>query len=195
MNSLEWRIKKLENQIIGPTNGASHLDKVVEHSSNGQESICDQLKRVAKLYQSYIESEGQRYARFVELYEKHKNLLGELGSNGDEVSEATKTDLLLAYEDDLIKHLEAVKGMAEKADKVLNVEAWPDSSGYRERLEKLETVTKEQHFQTVALDKQTEELIDIYNDIIGSFKSNTVIWNQKLEAHESEERKLDDDED
>lgn len=190
MNSLEWRVKRLENTVLGQTGRLAHFGQFAD-----QDTICDQLTRVASYYKNFNNSHGDKYAKFVTLYHKYRHLLGQLETNSDnDVSETAKAELVLAYENELVQHLEAVKSMANKGDKVLNVERWPDLSGYKERLDKLEQITKEQHLQSVALDRETESLIEIYNDTIGSFKSNMVIWNQKLEAYENEERKLDEDE-
>lgn len=195
MNSLEWRVKKLENKILGSQAnrlaGNAHLNQL---NNQQDESISDQLNKIAKCYKGFIDTDGEKYTKFVELYERHKNLLNELDKTNDDVSETAKAELVLAYEEDLIRHLEALRVMAEKADRVLNVDKWPDLSGYKQQLDKLEKITKEQHLQSMAIDKKTEELIEIYNDIIGSFKSNTVLWNNKLEAFENEEKKLDEDE-
>lgn len=189
MNSLEWRAKQLENRLLGGSSGIHSLD------SDLRPSVSDQLQQLAALYKSFLDTqEGQKYARYRELYEKHKRLLAELDGPETQVSDSAKAELVLAYEEDLVKHLEDMKTMAEKADKVLDSKAWPDLTTYRERLDKLETITREQHLQATKLDKRTEELIDIYNNIITSFKSNTVIWNQKLEAYEDVDKKMDEDE-
>lgn len=190
MNSLEWRAKKLENRIIGGAGCRTH-----SYEASGQETpICDQLKRISKLYQNFVDANGEKYSRFLKLYQNHKRLLDELDSPAPQVSDAAKAELVLAYENDLVGHLESVKHMADKADKVLDESKWPDLTRFQERLMQLETITRDQHLQSVNLDQRTEELIEIYNEIITKFKSNTVIWNQKLEAHENEDRKMDEDE-
>lgn len=191
MESLEWRVKKLENKIAGARSGPPFCNTERYQDSR---PICDQLNHVSKLYKNFTETSGERYSRFKELYEKHQKLLRDVEAPTAQVSDASKAELVLAYENDLVNHLESVKLMAEKADQVLDETKWPDLSKYRERLEKLETITRDQHLQSVNLDQRTEELIEIYNDIITAFKSNTVIWDQKLEAHENEERKMDEDE-
>ena len=104
-----------------------------------------------------------------------------------------KAELVLAYEEDLKQHLEAVQAINDKADRVLDVKAWPDFRDYTEKLSKLETITKEQQLQSIQIDKRTEELIEVYNEIITSFRNNIGIWNQKLDVYENEIRNEDED--
>jgi hypothetical protein len=173
MESHDWRAKQLEHKLPGPID-------------------LDQLIQVAKVYRDFIDTNGERYANFLKLYEEYKNAA--YNQTNDQISDATKAELVLAYEDDLVRHLENVRTLTEKADKVLDVKRWPDLSGFQERIEKLATITRDQHLQSVTLDSQTEELIEVYNDIINSFKRNAVLWNQKLEAYEMEDPVHDDSE-
>lgn len=175
MESLEWRTKQLENRILSsdltPTDGAT---------------VCEQLAEVAKLYKRFMQEHGEIFERFKDAY---KNI-SDMATNM-EVEDDSKANLVLLYEEDLIKHFEMLKTIGEKSEKVLDIKQWPDTS--RINLSKLETITRSQHLESAVLDRQLEELIDIYNDIISSFKDNTVIWNQKLEAYENEERPADED--
>jgi len=191
MESLEWRVKKLENTILGAQAGGPHFDRLTR-TSDDQPPILDQLNVIAKHYRSHLDGSGKDYARFVELYDKYRGLTGELVDNSPE-SRAAKVELILAYEDELLKYMGDLKDMAEKADRVLAVEKWPDLGGLEGRLGKLSTINRDQHVQSVALNQRTEELIEIYNEIIGSFKSNISTWNQVLESHENEEKRQDED--
>lgn len=166
MNSLDWRIKKLEAQIVGRT-----------VLSQDQQPILEQLENIAKHYASCIEGSHQTFPKFQELYNKHKQLLV-----GTESLDAKKA-IVLAYEKELVDYMQDLKTLAEKADKVLDVQNWPDMTLYKERVDKLQKIVREQHIQSTIIDKRTEELIEIYNDIIGSFKRNIETWDQKLEAH------------
>lgn len=194
MNSLEWRVKKLENKIIGQTNNLVHVDRILcRQPGVAQDSILEQLESIAKRYKSFLDSSnGPNYIKFVQLYDKYKALLSELDTRQD-TDVASKAELVLAYEDELRRYMENTKTMAETADRVLNVDKWPDMNGFQERLDKLQTITKEQHIQSAAIDKRTEELIELYNEIIVSFKRNSALWNQKLEAYENEETEPDED--
>lgn len=174
INSFEWRLKKLENAIVGQ-------QSEIDLSNNRAKSVFDHLVEVAKLYKSFMSTDGKNYSRFQELM-KNKNLWEELDSD---ISDRAKAEIVLAYEDDLIKYFDSLKSVSDRADRVLNTDVWPDVNCVKGRIEKLETIIKEQHLQSVAIDKQTEELINIYNDIISSFKANTVRWNEKLEAYEN----------
>lgn len=173
MESLAWRAKQLEDKLPGPIN-------------------LDQLIQVAKAYRVFIDANEEKYQNFLELKGKLDEISHNLSNDG--ISVLTTAELVLAYEDDLVRHLENVKTLVERADHVLDVTKWPDLSGFEKRLEKLETITRDQHLQAMTLDSKTEELIEVYNDIISSFKRNAVTWNQTLEAHEMEEKKLDEDE-
>lgn len=177
MNSFEWRLKKLEDRICGP----SHLDR-----SQDQKPLFDQLNSIATHYKNFIDNEDKNYTRFVELYGIHKDLLSKPDNASDMDCDTSKAELVLAYEADLKRFFNDTKLMAEKADKVLNIENWPDLSGYQDRLANLQTITKEQHLKSTVLDKKTEESIEIYNDIIGAFKRNMLIWEQKLEEKETQ---------
>lgn len=170
MNSLDWRIKKLEAKVIGKL-GPLH----------DQQSPLDQLEDIAKHYASCVEGPHRSFPRFLELYNKHKRLLVATDSLD------SKKAIVLAYERELLSYMHDLKTMAEKADKVLDVQNWPDITEYKERIDKLQKIVKEQHLQSTIIDKRTEELIEIYNDIIGSFKRNIEIWDEKLEAHMQEE--------
>ena len=64
MNSLDWRIKKLEAKVIGKL-GPLH----------DQQSPLDQLEDIAKHYASCVEGPHRSFPRFLELYNKHKRLL------------------------------------------------------------------------------------------------------------------------
>lgn len=175
MESLEWRTKQLENRILSstilPSDGAT---------------ICDRLVEVAKLYKKFTQEYGDLHTKFKNLYKSIADT-----STSLDIDDDSKANLVLLYEDDLIKHFELLKMISEKADKILDIKQWPDTS--RVDLSNLETITRSQHLESVVLDKQLEELIDIYNDIISSFKDNTVIWNQKLEAYENEDKPADED--
>lgn len=175
MESLEWRTKQLEDRILS-----------AKLASHDEACICEKLAEVAKLYKRFMQEHGESFTRFKEAYKNMSDATTAL-----EVGQDSKANLVLLYEDDLIKHFEMLKAIAEKSEKVLDVKQWTDTS--RVDLSRLETITRSQHLESVVLDKQLEELIDIYNDIISSFKDNTVIWNQKLEAHESEEKSADED--
>lgn len=183
MNSLEWRVKKLENKILGQS-GSAHVDRILGLGSH-QENILTQLDSIAKAYKNFMDIYGKNYERFVELYEKNKTLLN------DTQSETSKVELVLAYEEDLTNHMKDLELLVNKADQVLNVEKWPDTS--RLKLEELQRKTREQHLQSIKIDQRTEELINIYTDIIGSFKSNMSLWNDKLEHYAELDKKLDDD--
>lgn len=191
MNSLEWRIKRLEEQILGKLRGAAHIDRIINQSID-RDTIVDQLNNVATEYKNFIESPEQNYARFVELKTKHRDLLNKLVDDND-TDENSKAELVLAYEDDLTKYMEDLKIMAQKSELVLKEENWPDLRGAMGKLEKLQAINKEQHVQSVSLDKKTEDLIQIYNEILLSFKNNMVLWNQRIEAYENEDKKLDDE--
>lgn len=188
MNSLEWRVKKLENLIFGKTAGAAHVDRILSQSSD-QASIQDQLNSVAKHYANFINN-CDNYSKFRELYSKYSSLA--LDTNDGDA--ASKAELVLAYEDDIHKYMQDLKSMADKADRVLDIKSWPDLSGYKQRIDKLQQITKEQHLQSLSVDDKTEDIIQIYNDIIGSFKSNMNIWNQKLEDLEAAEQERNNDE-
>lgn len=191
MDSLEWRIKRIENQIIGKLGGIAHVDRIISQSVD-RDPILDQLNNVATEYKNFTESPGQNYSRFFELKTKHKDLLNKLVDSNDP-DETSKADLVLAYEDDLTKYMNDLTIMAKKAELVLKEENWPDISKVSGKLDKLRAINKEQHVESVAIDKRTEDLIEIYNEILLSFKSNMVLWNQKIEAYENEDKKLDDE--
>lgn len=191
MNSLEWRVKRIENQILGKLGGVAHIDRIINQSVD-QDSILDQLNYVATEYKKFIEGPGGNYSRFVELRAKHKDLLNQLvdTNNADETS---KAELVLAYEEDLTKYMTDLKIMSEKAELVLKEERWPDLREAVGKLDKLQKINKEQHIQMLTIDKKTEDLIEIYNEILVSFKSNMVLWNQKLQAYENDDKKSDDE--
>lgn len=175
MESLEWRTKQLENKIV-----SSNI------LSEDGPTICDRLVEVAQMYKKFTQEYGDLHIKFKNLYKS----IGDISTSLD-IDDDSKASLVLLYEDDLIKHFEMLKTISEKADKILDIKQWPDTS--RVDLSNLETITRSQHLETVVLDKQLEELIDIYNDIISSFKENTIIWNQKLEAYENEDKLADED--
>lgn len=191
MDSLEWRIKRIENQIIGKLGGVAHIDRIISQSVD-RDPILDQLNNVATEYKNFTEDPGQNYSRFLELKSKHKDLLNKLVDSNDP-DETSKADLVLAYEDDLTKYMNDLKIMGKKAELVLKEENWPDLSKVFAKLDKMQAINKEQHVESVAIDKRTEDLIEIYNEILLSFKSNMVIWNQKIEAYENEDEKQDDE--
>lgn len=175
MNSLEWRARKLEDKIFGS-----------QGFDPQREIVSEQLIQAAKLYKNFV---GDDYLKFLDLYKKSK----ELEKSNNEIGEAAKAELVLSYSDDLTRYLESLKTMTEKADKVLDIKNWPDFSGYTERLNKLQAITREQHLKSMALDKRTEELIEVYNRIITAFRNNISIWNQRLDACENQERNEDED--
>lgn len=176
MNSFEWRLKKLEDRILGQVSCPSHSKESNKHIL----PVFDQLNSVAKHYKNF---EDKNYIRFVDLYSQHKNNLDRA-----EQSDISKAELVLAYEADLNKYLNDTVQVAEKAEKVLDIEKWPDLSGYEQKLTQLQTITAEQHLKSTNLDKRTEELIEIYNDIIGAFKRNMVVWEEKLDNLPKEEQ-------
>lgn len=169
MNSLEWRLKKLEERLVG-----NH------HQGAQQGNIFDQLKSIADHHKSFIESEDQNYARFVELYSKHRELADSANVANNATSISSRADLVLAYEDDLTSYMKNLKKLAEKADSVLDTQRQPDLSEYDDRLSKLKTITKEQLLESKKVDEKTEELIQVYNDLIGAFKKNMVTWDSSL---------------
>lgn len=171
MNSLEWRAKKLEQTIVGPAAVLSHIEQFRHH-----QTILSQLDAIAQHYASSLNDAHQIYPKYVQLYQKHKSLVNETDS-----LEAKKA-IVLAYEAELQEYMQDLNTMADKADKVLRIEAWPDMSLYKERVDKLQQITRDQHIESNLIDKRTGELIEIYNDIISSFKKNISTWDQKLNA-------------
>lgn len=191
MNSLEWRTKKLENKILGEGAGLAQVERILSQSVD-QPTIYEQLNTVARHYRNFIDHSGPVYERFVELHEKYQSLAKEFDTSNSDLT--AKADLVLAYEEDLIKYTQDIKSMAEKADRVLNFDNWPDLISVQDRVDNLQKITKEQHLQSVVLDRRTEELIELYNEIISSFKNNMTTWNQKLEAYENQEKRPEEDE-
>lgn len=189
MNSLEWRVKKLEDKILGLNGGLSQVDRILTHSAD-QDSIHDQLYVIAKQYKNYIDQGGHNYAKFIELYQKCKNSLIDT-SDATDVDYNSKTELILAYEDELVKYFSNVKLLAENADKILDINKWPDLQ-LDKRLDKLQQINKQQLSQSVTLEKRTEELLDIYNGILTDFKFKQSKWNETLEKHEAQEKHMDE---
>lgn len=179
MNSLEWRVKKLEDRILG------------QDRTEAKEPLLQQFTTIANQYKEFIDSPGNNYSRFLELYNIHKDILSNLSKTTD-TSDTFKAELILAYHDELVNHLQNTEKLAQKADQVLDISKWPDLSSHQEKLDKLQTITKEQHLQSNVIDQKTEYLIELYNDIIGKFRSNMAIWNDRLEAYENEEKKSED---
>lgn len=180
MNSLEWRVKKLEDKISGHAGDVAQAELLLGQADiHG--SIFNQLNTVAKHYKSFS---GPQFDRFFELYDSYSGLL----ESSDDGDDKAKAELILAYEEEIVKYANDIKLMATKADEVLNIEKWPDLTNFQDRLDKLEKITKEQHIQSSKLDKSTEELIEIYNNIIESLKSNMAIWDQRLEAADLAEK-------
>lgn len=184
MNSLEWRLKKLEDRVLG--NGSnqrtptSHIDTTNELP---EKPIYDQIDGLAKHFKNFVDNECTNYQRFVDLYDKHANNINELSSD------RSKAELVMAYEEELTDYLNKTKQMSEQADRVLNIDQWPDLSGYDKRLEKLDASTSEQLQQTKKLEDKTKELAKVYDKTIETFKNNQrYIWEPKLEAYENEER-------
>lgn len=177
---------------MGKLGGVSHLDRIISQSVD-REPILDLLNDIGAEYKNFTDGPGQNYLKFVELKSKHKDLLDKLADTSNETDDTSKADLVLAYEDDLTKYMNDLEIMAKKADLVLKDENWPDLSSVSKKLDKLQEINKEQHVQSVAMDRRTEELIGIYNEILTSFKSNMVLWNQKIEAYENEDKRLDDE--
>jgi len=188
---LEWRTKKLENRLLGYTGkGPNH-----RHHDGDLGSVSQKIKPVAELYENFLTTpSGESFLKFLELQRKSKELLSNLEKcRNSDIGEAAKADLVLAYENDLTRHFESLKMLEEKADKVLDDKNWPDFSGLTGRLEKLKTITKEQHLQSVNLDQKTEALVELYNEIITSFRGNISMWNQRLDAYELQDRNPDED--
>lgn len=189
---MEWRIKKLENQILGRTSNVGITDKLLNNAID-RASIVDQLNTIAQQYKMFLDQNGEPYLKFKRSYDNYVSILSEMGQISKEGSERAQMELVLAYEDELVKHMENIKNMAELADKVLDVQKWPDLTEAKEKLDKLQTITKEQHLQSAALDNRTEEFIELYNEIINSFKNNTIVWDAKLEQHERLDLKIKDE--
>lgn len=185
MNSLEWRIKRLEENILGQALKYAHIDN--------QHSIMDQLNAVAQQYQNFLETSGKNYPKFADLYRKHKDLSVELEYSFDG-SETSKAELVLAYEEDLLKFMHDIKTMAEKAESVLDDKDWPDLSKFDDKLEKLKKSIIIQERESTILDKRIEELVRIYKEVLDLLQSNTEVWNSKLESYENEDREPDENE-
>lgn len=188
MNSLEWRIKRLEENILGQAPSLAHFDRM---HPNSQNSLLDQLNVVAQRYQNFLDTSGKNYPKFMELYERHKDLSVELEYSFDG-SETSKAELVLAYEEDLLKFMHDIKTMAEKAENVLNDKNWPDLSCFEHKLEKLKNSINTQERESAVLDRRLEELISIYKELLDLLQNNTEIWNRKLESYENEDRDLDE---
>lgn len=179
MNSLEWRVKRLEAKLLGQISGLPIISE--------QESILSRLHLIANYYRAYTDEHGEQFQKFREKYDKSKSVLGD-----NDVG--LKQDMVLSKQDELIKYMEEDKFMAEKADKVLDSQNWPDVNQFKARLEKLQTITKQQYSESMKLDKRTEELIEVYNEILKECKSNIATWDSRLQAYEEEERNNDPDE-
>lgn len=188
MNSLEWRIKRLEENILGQAPSLAYFDRM---HANSQNSIMDQLNVLAQQYQNFLVTSGKSYPKFMELYEKHKDLSVELEYSFDG-SETSKAELVLAYEEDLLKFMHDIKTMAEKAEEVLDVKSWPDLSCFDQKLEKLRSSINTQERESAIVDRRLEELVRIYKELLDLLQNNTEIWNRKLESYENEDRSLDE---
>lgn len=174
MNSLEWRVKKLERLILG-----SNLDTT---------PILDQLIVVAKNYNNYLNNADQNYTKFNTLY---KNLPAEL-----EPTSPSTIELIMAYEEDILRYVQDIKTMVDKADSVLKVEKWPSLRGVEEKLGKLEKLTSAEMDEADEQDQVLWERIKLYKKNMDTLKHLEKIWNEKLEAYENaEKRPQDDDED
>lgn len=168
MDSLEWRLKKLEERLLG-------------QSIPPEDNILDNLNSIAEHHKSFMDGEAQTYDRFVELYSKHKQQADHsayVGPSG--ASASSKAELVLAYEDDISKYLNNIKTLAEKAETVLDGHEWPDLRQYEAKLENLKTISKEQFAENKKIDEKTEELIQLYNDLISTFKRNMIRWDGAL---------------
>lgn len=179
MNSLEWRIKRLEENILGHA------------PSQAQDSILEQFNIIAQHYNNFLGTSGKNYSKFRELYDKHKDLSVELEYSFDG-SEASKAELVLAYEEDLLKFMHDIKTMAEKAKSVLDDKNWPDLSNFDKKLEKLKKSVITQERESIILDRRVEKLVRIYKEVLDLLQNNTEIWNSKLESYENEEREPDE---
>lgn len=173
-------MKKLEAKILGRTSGLPII--------NDQESALNRLHLIANYYRTYSDENGEQFLKFKEKYDKSKHVL-----NDNDIS--LKQDLVLSKRDDLIRYMQEDKFMAEKADRVLDTQKWPDVNQFKDRLDKLQTITKQQYSESMKLDRKTEELIDVYNEILRECKINIATWNSKLQAYEEEDKDQDPDED
>lgn len=177
MDPLDWRAKKLEDLVIGQT----PVDQVLSKSADTP--IVDQFNAVAKQFRDWHDASEAR----------QRLLKYRFPAELEPTDESAKVELVLAHEEELIQQSQKLKLLAEKAETVLDEQRWPDLKGLPERVNQLQEITKEQNIGSNLIDRKTEELIEIYNDIIGSFKSNIVIWNQKLEAFEAERKQPKDE--
>lgn len=169
-----------------------------QHLDPQMGSMIEQLDQVAKLYKSFLNNNGGQYLKFITLYKKNKELLSKIESERNaDIGESAKAELVLADEGDVRNRLESananMREMSELADKVLNESKWPDLNEYRERLNKLTTITPNQLSQSKSLDERTGELIEMYNNIISTFKKNMYEWDKRLESYENRDRDEDAD--
>lgn len=178
MNSLEWRVKRLEARVLGQISGLPII--------TDQESILSRLHVIANYFRAYTDENGEQFQKFQEKYDKSKHVLSD--SDVD-----LKQDLVLSRKNELIKSMQEDKYMAEKADQILDSQKWPDVNQFKDRLDKLQTITKQQYSESVKLDKRTEELIEVYNEILQECKINISTWNSRLQAYEEEDRNPDSD--
>lgn len=185
-------MKKLENKIFGQTAGTAYVDRLI-NQANKQESICDQLYSVAKSYNDYINDAGKSYPRFIELYNMSKDLLVQL-ENAYEGTESAKAELVLSYEEDLLKYLQNIKLMAEKSEHVLNIEEWPDLSSFQEKLEKLKKLVAVQKEQSDVMDNELWERIIVYKKNLDAIHNLEDTWNKRLEEYENADKEPEEDE-
>lgn len=172
MNSLEWRVKKLEERILGQK--GFNLDK---------ESILNQLINVTKSYNKFLEVSGESYLRYKNL-PKHDLVDTSQGS----------AELVLMYEDELNKYMQDLKQMAEKSENVLKVEKWPNLVGLEDKLNNLIKSTQSQWNQVEDQDQELWEVIKLYKKNLDTLKDLEKGWNERLEAYEGEDRKDKDEE-
>lgn len=169
MNSLEWRIKQLEDRVSG--------------QCTGHATIYNQLNDVAKAYLDHT-SQSEEYNIFESKYK---------GAQSTPTLDTTKIELVLDHQADLKNHLESSKAMADKAEKVLSIENWPDLSSYQDRIKSLQTSIAKYDKEASQIDKKTEEYIQLFYDLKQSMKSNMINWNERLELFAQKDNKSDED--
>lgn len=184
MDSLEWRVKKLENRLIGIDNKFSHVQ--------AKSSITDNLNEVAKLYLDH-NSQSEKYNKFYSQYKQCKSTLLDADSNLSSTGLKSQIELVLGHRGELEEHMKAASLMHDKAEKVLNSDNWIDLNPTLKKLSQIQEINEQQLAKSMEIDDKTGEYIKIYNDIIKSFKHNMVVWSDRLDYYESQKKSADED--
>jgi len=170
---LERRLCFLERLVMGS-----------RYRTLSQPNLVDPLLEAISKMRSLTE-DRERFAILSEMLQEYGPFLQNMDQfDGNCDPDLVKWELIMCQEDELRRKAAMAESIVEH-QKVIDSQVLRDLDPFKENLAKLHTVAIKQEQEANRLSRETQNLIENYNQLLTKIKGRLVAWDKKLLAFEA----------